>query len=104
MARVGDYDTLERFTEQLGEYFRFVTRSAADEVPLSAEVNHARVYTEIQAMRFSNRIKVYFDDMPEEYSKIQVPRLILQPIIENAFVHGLEKNLLMGCYKYIWAL
>lgn len=92
MARIGDNETLERFTEQLGEYFQFITRNAADEVSLSREVNHARVYTEIQTMRFSNRIRVEFDDLPEEYSNRMVPRLILQPIIENAFEHGLESK------------
>ena len=89
MTRIGDYDNLERFTEQLGMYFQFVTRNAADEVPIAKEVNHAKVYTEIQAMRFSNWIKVTFDDLPESFSNLIVPRLILQPIIENAFEHGL---------------
>lgn len=94
MARTGDYDNLEKFTEQLGKYFQFVTRSASDEVSLQKEVEHARVYTEIQALRFSNRIKVTFDELPEEFSDIIVPRLILQPLIENAFEHGLgmKKN------------
>jgi two-component system sensor histidine kinase YesM len=89
MARVGDYENLERFTEQLGMYFQFVTRSAADEVPIQNEVNHARIYTEIQAMRFSNWIRVSFDELPESFHGLIVPRLILQPIIENAFEHGL---------------
>lgn len=105
MSRIGDYVNLEIFTEQLGEYFQFITRSAADEVPLFKEVNHARVYTEIQAMRFSNRIKVKFDDLPEEYGHIMVPRLIIQPIIENAFEHGLEKmmenGILSVCFKKV---
>jgi two-component system sensor histidine kinase YesM len=99
MSRVGDYDNLEKFTEQLGEYFQFITRSAADEITLLKEVNHARVYTEIQTMRFSNRIRVEFDDLPMELSKIIVPRLILQPIIENAFEHGLEKKSSNGILK-----
>jgi two-component system sensor histidine kinase YesM len=99
MSRIGDYDNLERFTEQLGEYFQFVTRSAADEITLIKEVNHARVYAEIQTMRFSNRIRVEFDDLPNEFSSLVVPRLILQPIIENAFEHGLEKKLSNGLLK-----
>lgn len=89
MSRIGDYETLERFTEQLGKYFQFVTRSAADEVTLMKEVEHARVYTEIQAMRYSNRIRVEFDVLPKEIEEFIVPRLILQPVIENAFEHGL---------------
>ncbi|MFD2329948.1 sensor histidine kinase [Cohnella sp. GCM10020058] len=91
MSRIGDYESLERFTDQLGEYFHFVTRSAADELPLSAEVHHARIYTDIQAMRFSNRIAVIFEELPPAYAKLMVPRLILQPLIENAFEHGLNR-------------
>jgi two-component system sensor histidine kinase YesM len=89
MSRVGDYDNLECFTQQLGEYFQFVTRNAADEVPILKEVNHARVYSEIQAMRYSKRIRVEFNELPESFLKLVVPRLIMQPFIENAFEHGL---------------
>ncbi len=89
MSRVGDYENLEVFTEQLGQYFQFITRNAADEVPIEKEVNHARVYADIQAMRFSNQIKVIFDPLPEEFKMLVVPRLILQPVIENSFEHGL---------------
>lgn len=99
MSRLGDYENLEKFTEELGEYFQFVTRNASDEITLEKEVNHARVYTDIQAMRFSNRIKVEFDVLPEELAKIIVPRLILQPIIENAFEHGLEKKTSKGLLR-----
>ncbi|RAU97107.1 sensor histidine kinase [Paenibacillus sp. YN15] len=92
MTRVGDYEQLEQFTNQLGEYYQFITRSSSDEVPLVKEVGHAKVYTDIQAMRFSNRIKVRFGELPPQTEHIMVPRLILQPIIENAFEHGLEKK------------
>ncbi len=89
MSRRGEYETLERFGLQLGEYFQFITRSAADEVPLSREADHARTYCEIQQTRFSDRIRVVFGD-PGEYAGLIVPRLIIQPIVENAFEHGLE--------------
>lgn len=92
MVRIGEYENLGKFTEQLGEYFQFITRNAADEVPLYNEVQHARAYAEIQAMRFSDRIKVIFDELPDKYRQILIPRLIIQPIIENAYEHALEKN------------
>jgi two-component system sensor histidine kinase YesM len=90
MTRRGEYGMLEKFELQLGDYFQFLTRNTSDEVTLAKEVNHARTYCEIQALRFSNRISIDFGELPEEYADMQVPRLILQPIIENAFVHGLE--------------
>ncbi|MOA17245.1 Sensor histidine kinase YpdA [compost metagenome] len=92
MTRLRDYDQVERFANQLGEYYQFVTRNQSDEVPLAREVQHARVYTEIQEMRFVNRVSVSFGDLPEDWGHVMVPRLILQPLIENAFEHGLEKK------------
>jgi two-component system sensor histidine kinase YesM len=91
MARIGD-DNLITFTKHLGEYFRFVTRNSSDNIPLADEINHARVYTQIQLMRFSKRLQVEFPELPERYNKLNVPRLILQPVIENAFEHGIEKK------------
>lgn len=79
-----------KFARQLGNYFQFVTRNCADEIPLKNEVMHARTYAEIQALRFSNRIEVDFQQLPAEFEGVIVPRLILQPVIENSFEHALE--------------
>lgn len=98
MARTGD-DNLITFTKLLGEYFRFVTRNSSDYIPLEDEIKHARVYTSIQLMRFSKRLQVQFAECPEKYNNIKVPRLILQPIIENAFEHGIEKKKDNGIIK-----
>ncbi|MGO4545421.1 sensor histidine kinase [Paenibacillus sp. 2TAB23] len=92
MAKTGDTDRIEQFTTLLGEYFQFVTRNASDNVQLKHEIRHARMYTEIQEMRFSRRIRVDFQPLPPEWNTMLVPRLIVQPIIENAFEHSLEKK------------
>lgn len=88
--KAGDMENASRFSDQLGEYFQFITRSTKDEVPLSQEVAHARLYSEIQGIRFAKRIKILFGDMPDDMGGILVPRLILQPLIENSFEHSLE--------------
>jgi two-component system sensor histidine kinase YesM len=92
MAKTGDVERIEQFTTLLGKYFQFVTRNASDNLPLEHEISHARMYTEIQELRFSRRIKVSFQELPSELAAMQVPRLIVQPIIENAFEHSLEKK------------
>ncbi len=92
MAKVGD-ENLMPFTKLLGEYFRFITRNAADFVPLKEEVGHARAYAEIQQMRFPRRLNMEFDACPKEHEALSVPRLILQPVIENAFKHGVERKI-----------
>ena len=91
LAKTGDVERIEEFTDMLGEYFRFITRNGEDHVPLAEEVRHSRMYTEIQKLRFSRRISVQFDELPESMNRIRVPRLIIQPIIENAYEHSLEK-------------
>lgn len=92
MIKREDYQNSVRFSKQMGVYFQFITRSAEDKVDLGKEIEHARIYTEIQAMRFEGRISVEFGELPEELRNVQVPRLILQPVIENAFEHGLENK------------
>jgi len=91
LAKTGDQERIELFTNMLGEYFRFITRNGEDNVKLSDEVRHSRMYTEIQKLRFSRRIAVEFQELPEELALVKVPRLIIQPIIENAYEHSLEK-------------
>lgn len=90
IARTEDYENLMSFLQQLGNYFKFITRNSEDEVPLSKEVEHARTYTNIQGLRFSKRISIEFEELPEKFENLIVPRLIIQPIIENSFKYGLE--------------
>lgn len=99
MVRTGDVERMEQFTTLLGEYYQFVTRNASDFVTLEQEVQHARIYTEIQQMRFSRRMKIEFNALPKELDQVLVPRLIVQPIIENVFKHSLEKRVSEGLIK-----
>ncbi|OWA37050.1 two-component sensor histidine kinase [Saccharibacillus sp. O16] len=99
LARTGETERIEDFTNMLGEYFRFITRSGADHVALEDEVAHSRIYTNIQQLRFSRRMRVEFDDLPEVMRSLQAPRLIIQPIIENAYEHSLEKMVNPGLLR-----
>ncbi len=85
-----DYENATIFSEQIGRYFQFITRNGADEISLEDEVKHSEIYVNIQSMRFSGRIRTSFCTLPDEFAEIRVPRLILQPIIENVFEHGLK--------------
>lgn len=79
-----------KFAKYLSDYFQFMTRNSSDEVALAEEVRHARNYVEIQKFRFAHHIEVIFEELPAAYESLVVPRLILQPIIENAYKYGLE--------------
>ncbi len=92
MIQGDDKENAIRFSNFLGKYFQYVTKNAKDEMPLYKELEHSRIYTEIQAIRFSN-VSIKFEEVPEKYRDFLVPRLILQPLIENAFEHGFNTNL-----------
>lgn len=90
MGEMHDFENIVRFTRILGEYFKFITRNASDDVALEAEVAHAKAYVDIQTIRFRHRIKAHWEPIPEAYTSYAVPLLVLQPLIENAYEHGLE--------------
>ncbi len=91
-ARRGDMDFVEKFTGQLGKYFQFIVKNDRDEIALSEEVSYAGLYADIQMTRFSNWITIQVEEVPEQFRDRQVPRLILQPLIENALAYGLERK------------
>ncbi|MWV46952.1 sensor histidine kinase [Paenibacillus sp. HJL G12] len=78
-------DKAYQFCLYIGEYFQFITRDDEDVIPLGLEVKHSRTYLDMQTICYGDRIRVRFD---VEELPLQVPRLILQPIIENAYKHG----------------
>ena len=54
MIQSEDKENAINFCGFLGQYFQYVTRNSIDEMPFYKEVQHARNYLEIQAIRFSN--------------------------------------------------
>lgn len=92
LAKMNDNESIARFCQYLGEYFQYITRTSSDEITLELEFKHSRTYAEIQNIRFKNRIEVDFAELPEACKAYRVPRLILQPIVENAYKYGLEKK------------
>ena len=88
-----DYENAQVLAQHLGEYFQFLTRNESDSIPLKKEVDHAQCYTKIQTTRFAGRIRAEFEKLPEKAAGILVPRLILQPLLENVFGHGLYNKM-----------
>lgn len=99
MIKGNDNERAARLSAELGKYLKYITRRGQDFVPFSDEYEHALMYTKIQAERFTGRIDVQFGDMPPEAADIRTPRLILQPLIENSFLHGLENKVSGGILK-----
>lgn len=81
-----------KMSTELGIYFKYITQNYHDFAVLKDEYLHAKIYSNIQAMRFEGRIATEFGDLPNACSSWKVPRLILQPVIENAYNYGLENK------------
>lgn len=88
MIKIGDNENADQFCMYLASYFRYITRSGSDLMTLSDEWQHAVVYLNIMTMRNSNIQLDFQKELPEQVKNLLVPRLIIQPIIENTFKHG----------------
>lgn len=83
----------------LSQLFRLVLNQGQREVMLSQEIELISRYLQIQKMRFSKRLS-YEIDIQDEVRSARIPKLILQPFVENAIVHGFE-NVSTPCYLTI---
>ena len=92
LIKKGDQQSSLRLAEYLGQFYRYVTRNADDEKRLIEEVEHARTYAAIQQFRFRETLQIEIDDPPEEIAGVYVPRMILQPLLENAFKYAYENS------------
>jgi two-component system, sensor histidine kinase YesM len=99
LVKMGDSECAMKLAQHMGNYYQYITRSSSEEVPLVKEITHAKDYVGIQRIRFSNRIKAEFEEIPEGMQNFIVPRLIVQPIIENSYNHGLKDKIRDGILK-----
>lgn len=95
-------DALE-MANALGIYFRYLTRNSMEQVTLLEEYEHAKTYAYIQGLRFTGRIRIEFDEIPPDFVELPVPKLILQPILENAFNYGLSDKIADGLLQIRFA-
>lgn len=99
MAEVENVELIQEFTDYLGQYFRYMSRDSHSEVSLGEEVDHALVYASIQKIRFGSRVQLQLEELSREYRDITIPRVIIQPIVENVFEHALAKRSQGGILK-----
>lgn len=82
----------EKMCAQLGRFYQYITRLDQDVLPVREEVEHSKAYIAIQQFRFREKVNVVFEEPPEELAALQVPRLILQPILENTFKYAYDSS------------
>lgn len=93
MIKAEDIENATRFTRFLGDYYQYITRNARDEVRLEDEIRHVQAYIAIQSIRFGDRIRADVGEATEVIKNIPVPRLMLQPIVENVYEHAFNLDM-----------
>ena len=89
MARLEDASTTDQMIVHLGSLFRHNLRTKQQEVTLEEELEGLDDYIYLQQMRFDGRITVE-KKIEADPAAVRLPSFTLQPIVENAFSHGLK--------------
>ena len=91
MAEFQDTEKVISITKALSNFFRISLSNGKEKIPLKEEINHIKEYLYIQKQRYEDKLE-YKISIQEELENIEVPKIILQPFVENAIYHGI-KNL-----------
>ncbi len=89
MAQLEDAPTSRRMTLALGNLFRYNLRTKQQEVLLEQELQALEDYLYIQKMRFDQRFR-FRRILRVDPAQVKIPSFTLQPLAENAFLHGLS--------------
>ena len=99
-AVVSGMDSIAEMTEALATYFRYTISQVDNLVTLDEELANVENYYYIQQFRFGDKLQLGISyDCEEEDTALrcQLPKLTLQPIVENSIYHGLERKMGKGC-------
>lgn len=95
LALESGVDPIVEINSSLADMYRYITKDANAMVTLEEELEQIRHYIRIQEMCYDNRFDTHFDISPE-LASTACPKLIIQPLVENAIVHGIEKSARKG--------
>lgn len=85
----GECETASKMLVKLSRMLQYTSKNRELMVELREDLNWLRDYLDIMSYRYEQRFCAEID-IPKEYLKLQVPKLFLQPFVENAIVHAFE--------------
>ncbi|RKN78949.1 sensor histidine kinase [Paenibacillus ginsengarvi] len=90
-------DEIPKITGELVQMLRYITYDSKELVTLKEEVDHALCYLDIMKMRYRDHLSVQVS-LSGDLSAIRVPKLVVQPFVENCVKHGFAGK------KYPWRI
>ena len=91
LAEAGQKEQVVSMVQTLSDFFRASLNSGKDIVSLEGECRHITSYLQIQQVRYQD-ILTYDVDIPEEIANCKIPKITLQPLVENALYHGIKNK------------
>lgn len=91
MALDGGQMNLYQSIVDLSKMFHYTLRTQSSIVALKKEVDYVTAYLQLQKLRYGDGLSVE-SKIPKSVLEYQVPFNFLQPIVENAFIHGFKEN------------
>lgn len=88
IAQIEDIEPIEILTKSLSEMMRYSVNNKNMYATLAEEMHHVKAYVKIINIRYEDSIQLVFE-ISEELQKACVVKLLLQPLVENACVHGI---------------
>ncbi len=98
LAESGEQRKVVGMVGSLSEFFRTSLNQGKDIVFISEELQHVRSYLEIQQVRYEDILK-YEINVPLELDKYLIPKITIQPLVENALYHGIKNK--RGCGRIL---
>lgn len=89
MAEFKDSEKVVDLTKALARFFRLSLSGGAEITTVRDEIDHVRQYLFIQKTRYEDKLSYEFE-VADEVLDIKIPKIILQPIVENAIYHGIR--------------
>ncbi|AZT91204.1 sensor histidine kinase [Caldicellulosiruptor changbaiensis] len=81
-------EDISRLVTSLSQFYKLSLSRGEDVVMVENEIEHVKAYVMIQNYRFDNCISLKID-VPQELLKAKIPKLTLQPLVENSILHGI---------------
>ena len=90
-AEAGNQKQVVSMVGNLSDFFRLSLNKGKENVLIREELQHVRSYLEIQHIRYQD-ILTFEINVPEEFNEYKIPKLTIQPIVENALYHGIKNK------------
>ncbi len=91
LAEAGEQKKVVSMVGSLSEFFRSSLNGGKDVVSVREELMHVRSYLEIQQVRYQDILE-YELHIPEELMEYRIPKITIQPLVENALYHGIKNK------------